>query len=82
MNLSDRPPRKTRVIASNQQVLRIDREIKREISEQTLEKIIGNIKKQITEIDLIILSDYDKGLITRELVERTVALAKQHQVLV
>ncbi|WP_457553405.1 D-glycero-beta-D-manno-heptose-7-phosphate kinase [Desulfobacula sp.] len=73
--------RKTRVIASNQQVLRIDREIKRNINGNTLAKLVKIIEKKILRANLIILSDYDKGLLTRELIQRTVKLAKQHNVL-
>lgn len=73
--------RKTRVIASNQQVLRIDKEIKKEISDRTLDKLISILTDQIKHIDLIVLSDYDKGLITKDLVNKTVALAKRHNVL-
>ncbi len=73
--------RKTRVIASNQQVLRIDREIKRNITDQTLEKLVGNIGEIIKNADLVILSDYDKGLMTPKLVKETVRLAAQHKVL-
>lgn len=79
----DRPTTlKTRVIASNQQVLRIDKEVKRHISPGTLEKLTQIIEKQMPKVDLVILSDYDKGLVTRELVARTVALAEPRRVLV
>ncbi|MBU1342176.1 MAG: D-glycero-beta-D-manno-heptose-7-phosphate kinase [Proteobacteria bacterium] len=78
----DRPTtRKTRVIASNQQVLRIDKEIKKNINSDTLKRLIEIIKDKIPGVDLIILSDYDKGLITKELVRQTVRLAKKHMVL-
>ena len=73
--------RKTRVIASNQQVLRIDKEIKRDINGGTLEKLVKIIEGKILSADLIILSDYDKGLVTKELVQQTVKLAKKHNVL-
>ena len=73
--------RKTRVIASNQQVLRIDKEIKRRINGNTLEKLMDIIKSRVDQVDLIIISDYDKGLVTKELVSRTVALAKASNVL-
>jgi len=73
--------RKTRVIASNQQVLRIDKEIKRNITDETLDKLVLNIEKNIKDADLIVLSDYDKGLITKELVEAIVKLARQNKVL-
>ncbi|MFH2091226.1 MAG: D-glycero-beta-D-manno-heptose-7-phosphate kinase [Pseudomonadota bacterium] len=74
--------RKTRVIASNQQVLRIDREIKKNITDETLEKLVAIIAQNIKDTNLVIISDYDKGLITPKLVQETVKLAKQHQVLV
>jgi D-beta-D-heptose 7-phosphate kinase/D-beta-D-heptose 1-phosphate adenosyltransferase len=78
----DRPTTvKTRVIASSQQVLRIDREVKRPISRQTLERLVAVMTAMIDQVDLIIISDYDKGLVTPELVRRTVDLAREHGVL-
>ena len=78
----DRPTtRKTRVIASNQQVLRIDKEIKRQITPSTLEKLMAIIENRIGDVDVIIISDYDKGLVTKELVAQTVALARDRGVL-
>ena len=73
--------RKTRVIASNQQVLRIDKEIKKNINSNTLEKLVKIIKNRISDVDLIILSDYDKGLVTKDLVQQTVNLSKKHNIL-
>jgi len=72
--------RKTRVIASNQQVLRIDKELKRQITSQTLEKLMDMIETKMHQVDVIIISDYDKGLVTNELVARTIDLAKKHKV--
>lgn len=73
--------RKTRVIASNQQVLRIDKEKKTQINKDTLDKLVKTIKDQMKGADLVIISDYDKGLVTKELVRKTVAMSKNHQVL-
>lgn len=73
--------RKTRVIASSQQVMRIDKEIKSDINSDTLKKLINRIEHRITDVDLIILSDYDKGLITKELVQKTVKLAAEYHIL-
>jgi len=79
----DRPTtRKTRVVASNQQVLRIDREIKKDITQDSLLKLIKIMEKKIPDVDVIFLSDYDKGLITQTLVKETVKLAKKHKVIV
>ncbi|MBT6339299.1 MAG: D-glycero-beta-D-manno-heptose-7-phosphate kinase, partial [Desulfobacula sp.] len=74
--------RKTRVIASNQQVLRIDKEIKRNINADTLKRLVKIIKDKILQVNLIILSDYDKGLLTKELIAQTVKLAKKHNVMI
>jgi rfaE bifunctional protein kinase chain/domain len=73
--------RKTRVIASNQQVLRIDKEIKKNINADTLKKLIKIIESKISGMDIVILSDYDKGLVTDALVKQTVLLAKKYNVL-
>ncbi len=79
----DRPTtRKTRVVASNQQVLRIDREIKKNITPDSFERLVKIMEKKIPDVDIIILSDYDKGLITRSIVKATVRLAKKHNVMV
>lgn len=72
--------RKTRVIASNQQVLRIDREIEKNINSDTFEKLVQIIETKMPAMDLIILSDYGKGLITKQLVQKVVKLAKQHTI--
>ncbi len=73
---------KTRVIASNQQVLRIDKEIKTHINGDTLNKLLRIIESKISNVNLIILSDYDKGLITKTLIQKTVELARQHNILI
>lgn len=73
--------RKTRVIASNQQVLRIDKEIKKNINGNTLERLVSIIERKISGVNLIIISDYNKGLVTKELVRQTVELAKKYNVL-
>ncbi len=67
--------KKTRVIASNQQVLRIDRETRTRITSDTLIKLTAHIEKILPKMDLVLISDYDKGLITRELILKTTAAA-------
>jgi len=70
---------KTRIIAANQHVLRIDRETKQDISGQTLEKIIRLIEDKMPDIDVVLISDYGKGLITRNLLSKVIASAKKHE---
>jgi D-beta-D-heptose 7-phosphate kinase/D-beta-D-heptose 1-phosphate adenosyltransferase len=68
--------RKTRIIAEHQQVLRIDRETKKEIATQTFDALVELAEELIAKADAILLSDYGKGLITRPLVARLAALAE------
>jgi D-glycero-beta-D-manno-heptose-7-phosphate kinase len=78
----DRPTtRKTRVIASNQQVLRIDKEISRKVGKQTFDTLLKIIEEKVPKVDLVILSDYAKGLICQDLVKRVVAVSRAHDVL-
>ena len=78
----DRPTtRKTRIIASSQQMLRIDREIRHSISAHTLEALTRILAGYIDKMDLVIISDYDKGLVTRELVAGIVELARKSGVM-
>ncbi|MFO7666047.1 MAG: D-glycero-beta-D-manno-heptose-7-phosphate kinase [Desulfobacterales bacterium] len=71
--------RKTRIIAAHQHVLRIDRETRKEISGETLDKITRFIEKAIPESDVVIVSDYGKGLITKTLMTRIVKAAKKNR---
>lgn len=66
---------KTRILAGNQQVCRLDRELRTPLSAEMEERLIGEIEKKIDSAAAIIFSDYDKGVVTPQLIERTVALA-------
>ena len=77
---SNRPTtRKTRIIASNQHVLRIDRETKESISEPTFEAIAKYLEEKIPDVDVVLISDYGKGLITEALLARMIAAAQKHK---
>jgi D-beta-D-heptose 7-phosphate kinase/D-beta-D-heptose 1-phosphate adenosyltransferase len=73
---------KTRIIAANhanKQVLRIDREKKQDISTSTLKKMVRFIEDKMPDIDVVLISDYGKGLITRNLLSKVIASAKKHE---
>ncbi|MGD9057578.1 MAG: D-glycero-beta-D-manno-heptose-7-phosphate kinase [Desulfobacterales bacterium] len=74
--------RKTRIIANHQHVLRFDREVKADINRQLLSQISQSAVDQIATTDLILVSDYGKGLITKTLMERLNAAAQRHGKLV
>ncbi len=58
---------KTRVIARDQQVVRVDRERAVPILPETLKAILNIVKKNLAQIQGVIISDYGKGVISREL---------------
>ncbi len=71
---------KTRVVARHQQVVRIDREKRRPLDPALAEELVGRISGVLPEIDGIIVEDYGKGLISRELVAGLLAAATEHRV--
>src|SRR3990172_6342368 len=68
---------KTRVIAHSQQVVRFDREKKEKVHLGTVKTIMDYVSEKINSFDSIIISDYAKGVISEELVEEVIALAKK-----
>jgi len=72
---------KTRVIASNHQIVRIDKEDTHEISSDLEKKFLKELMPYIEESDVVVLSDYNKGLLTSSLslsiIETCKSLEKQ-----
>jgi D-beta-D-heptose 7-phosphate kinase/D-beta-D-heptose 1-phosphate adenosyltransferase len=60
---------KTRIVAHNQQVVRFDRESKKDITPESIEKILNYIESHIEMIDALVVSDYGKGVISEPLVK-------------
>jgi len=67
---------KTRIIALNQQIVRYDREMKEPISDEIEEIIFQNIESSIKDIDVFIISDYAKGVLTPKLTLEVISLLK------
>ena len=68
---------KTRVIANKQHVVRIDKEKTDHISHSIEKKIIDVIKKEIKNLDAIILQDYNKGVLTSGLIDQIINIASE-----
>ena len=68
---------KTRIIAHQQQVVRIDREATDHLKVPTLRNLSEFIKKNMEGFNGIILSDYGKGLLTKELIRATIRRARE-----
>lgn len=60
---------KTRIIAQNQQVVRFDREKTGEPSKSSLKKIVNYIDENLENFDAVIISDYNKGMISQALMD-------------
>ncbi len=69
---------KIRIIAGNQQLLRVDNEIDDYITPEIENALWERIQALINQypVAAIIFQDYDKGVITPELIEKTIGLAK------
>lgn len=74
--------KKTRVIGHNQQILRIDDETDLEISSDQTQQVLEKFEQLMAnhKMDAIIFEDYDKGLITQELIEAVIISAKQKNI--
>ncbi|MEA3492105.1 MAG: D-glycero-beta-D-manno-heptose-7-phosphate kinase [Campylobacterota bacterium] len=70
--------KKSRVIASNQQIIRFDDENRTDISLLSQESLLSTLQEHIETYDAILLSDYGKGLLTASLTQSIIALANLH----
>ena len=69
-----RTGKKTRVIAANQQIIRIDRESREDIEKEFEDKIIKFIEKNGGLFQVFIVSDYAKGVLTKRLLSGLIVL--------
>ncbi len=70
---------KTRVIAHSQHVVRIDQEVKSDIDASIQKRILDVLASHMAQLDGIILEDYNKGVLTRDVIRGAIELATRHQ---
>jgi D-beta-D-heptose 7-phosphate kinase/D-beta-D-heptose 1-phosphate adenosyltransferase len=70
--------KKSRIIASQQQVVRYDRESTDEISHESQKEILAIFGNIISDYDAVLLSDYGKGVLTQELTASLIAIANEN----
>ena len=68
---------KTRIIARHQQVVRVDHERREPLRGETQEKLLRLLFTALKRLDALVVSDYDKGLITDDFAERVLSAAHQ-----
>jgi D-glycero-beta-D-manno-heptose-7-phosphate kinase len=67
---------KTRIIARNQQVVRVDREHPRSPSPAQVSAVVRNVQRQLARTDAVIFEDYGKGFLAADLVRRVCNAAR------
>lgn len=67
--------RKTRVVAANQQIVRIDRESRDPLSIDSEQQICDWLVANAAGFNVILLSDYSKGVLTPRVIETAIAVA-------
>src|SRR6185437_4359260 len=71
LDARDRPTTlKTRIIARQQQVVRVDREIRTHLPEQVEARLVKCILAALNSLHALVISDYDKGVVSDSLAER------------
>jgi rfaE bifunctional protein kinase chain/domain len=71
---------KTRIIAKHHQVVRVDRERREPPRAETRERLLSMVFAALKRLDALVLSDYDKGLITDDFADRVLKAAHQLKV--
>ncbi len=69
--------RKTRILASHQQMMRFDRESREPISAEQEQALAAYVREQAARFDVILISDYLKGVLTEGLLQQIIRIGKE-----
>lgn len=72
---------KTRVVAQNQQVVRFDKESRKEIGSESVKKILDFIQEKMESLNAVIVADYGKGVISGEMMNGIRKLLKSSDII-
>jgi len=76
---SDKPTtQKIRIVGRGQQLLRVDYEKKEHIHQNIEHLIIDFLRKNVKYVDVIVISDYAKGVVTAKIISSLVKTAKEN----
>lgn len=73
---------KTRVIAHHQHVVRVDREVKHDIGEGIQSLLLDVLRRNAGSLDAIIIEDYNKGVVVKNLIKELVGFAKKNRIII
>ncbi len=71
---------KKRIVAGNQQLLRIDTEDTAAVGERVTYQVVAKLESVLQGLDAICISDYGKGFITANLMEMILTIAARHKI--
>lgn len=71
---------KTRILSGYQQMLRIDSEIDSPLSKEEEGDLLAKVFEQMDNTDIIIFEDYDKGTITKNIIEKVFQRAREKNI--
>ena len=73
----DRPTtRKTRIVAENQHITRVDHEDSSPVSDMISDMVLKLLKEKVADFNAVIFQDYNKGMLTESLIERTIGIVR------
>ncbi len=76
---TDRPTiSKTRLMANHHQMIRLDDEHTVTVGTDIADSLFDTVSREITQADIVILSDYAKGTLSDDLCSRIIQLASRH----
>lgn len=77
----DRPTtEKVRFVSQGQQLLRADQEDSSPLSSDLEQELLKVIEQEIQAHDALVLSDYAKGVLTQQVLDQAIALARQYDI--
>ncbi|MBK0402064.1 D-glycero-beta-D-manno-heptose-7-phosphate kinase [Adhaeribacter sp. BT258] len=71
---------KQRIIAGNQQLLRIDSEHETDLTEFEERHLLERYEKLLGKCDVVIFEDYDKGVLTERIIDKLIARAREKNI--
>jgi rfaE bifunctional protein kinase chain/domain len=74
--------RKIRIMTQHHHLVRVDYEMKHFLDEQIEKNLIDQVASVINEIDIVILEDYGKGVVSRRVVQKLVDISHKYKKMV
>lgn len=71
---------KTRVISGNHHIVRVDEELDKSLTKGEEKRLMAKVEKYLPRVQVIIFEDYDKGVLSENLISKIVGLATMHSV--